>query len=54
MYELRCILGFVKIGFISPRGKRGGIYLCWKNGVDIEVTLTNDNMIDALVFLIPN
>ncbi|XP_050259856.1 uncharacterized protein LOC126704915 [Quercus robur] len=46
-------LGFYKLECVEPRGLKGGIILGWKNGVDVEIVMSNDNMINGLVFSDP-
>lgn len=46
-------LGFYKLECVEPRGLKGGIILGWKNGVDVEIVMSNDNMIKGLVFSDP-
>ena len=43
-------LGFYNIDFVDPRGKKGGLVVGWKNGIDIEITFKCCNMINGLVF----
>ena len=43
-------LGFYNLDFVDPRGKKGGLVVGWKNGVDIEITYKCCNMINGLVF----
>jgi hypothetical protein len=38
---------------VNPRGKRGGLILCWKNGVDVEIVMVNHSMVSGLVFSDP-
>ena len=40
-------LGFYKLECVEPRGLKGGIILGWKNGVDVEIVMSNDNMING-------
>ena len=46
-------LGFDNLDFVNPRGKKGGLVVSWKNGVDIEITYKYCNMINGLVFSDP-
>ena len=46
-------LGFYKLECVEPRGLKGGIILGWKSGVDVEIVMSNDNMINGLVFSDP-
>ena len=46
-------LGFYKLECVEPRGLKGGIILGWKNGVDVEIVMSNDNMINGIVFSDP-
>ncbi|KAK3037266.1 hypothetical protein RJ639_029678 [Escallonia herrerae] len=49
-------LGFFNQCFIPPHGDKklsGGLCLAWKNGIDLEITFQNNNLINALVFLDP-
>ena len=46
-------LGFYNIDSVDPRGKKGGLVVGWKNGVDIEITYKCCNMINGLVFSDP-
>ncbi|KAK3014543.1 hypothetical protein RJ639_008317 [Escallonia herrerae] len=49
-------LGFTNLCFVPPSGIKkpaGGLCLAWKMGVDIEITLQNQNIINALVFSDP-
>ena len=44
-------LGFYNLDFVDPRGKKGGLVVGWKNGVDIEITYKCCNMINGLFLL---
>ena len=46
-------LGFYNIDSVDIRGKKGGLVVGWKNGVDIEITFKCCNMINGLVFSDP-
>ena len=46
-------LGFYKLECVEPRELKGGIILGWKNSVDVEIVMSNDNMINGLVFSDP-
>ena len=46
-------LGFYKLECVEPRGLKGGVILGWKNGVDVEIVMSNDNVINGLVFSDP-
>ena len=43
-------MGFYNASFVDPVGKKGGIFLCRKNGVDLEITLVTQNIINAIIF----
>ncbi|KAK2998563.1 hypothetical protein RJ639_023543 [Escallonia herrerae] len=49
-------LGFLNKCFVPPTGKKpaGGLCLAWKMGVDIEITLQNNNIINGLIFSDPS
>ena len=46
-------LGFYNIEYVDPKGKKGGLIVCWKIGVDLEVTYKCSNMINVLIFSNP-
>ena len=46
-------LGFYNIEYVDPKGKKGGLVVCWKIGVDLEVTYKCSNMINVLMFSDP-
>ena len=46
-------LGFYNIDSVDPKGKKGGLVVGWKNGVDIEITYKCCNMMNGLVFSDP-
>ena len=46
-------MGFYNSEFVDPRGRKGGLVVGWKCGVDIEVIFKSKNMGNCLVFLIP-
>ena len=46
-------LGFYNLDSVDPRGKKGGLVVGWKNGIDIEITFKCCNMINGLVFSDP-
>jgi hypothetical protein len=46
-------MGFCKHCLIPSMGIAGGLCLAWKDGVDIEVTLANQFLINAMVFFDP-
>ena len=46
-------MGFYNLDFVDPKGKRGGLIVGWKLGVDMEVTSKSKNLINSLVFSNP-
>ena len=46
-------LGFYNLDFVNPKGKKGGLIVGWKIGVDMEITTKCNNMINGLVFSYP-
>uniref|UniRef100_A0A2N9G6T6 CCHC-type domain-containing protein n=1 Tax=Fagus sylvatica TaxID=28930 RepID=A0A2N9G6T6_FAGSY len=46
-------MGFCKHCLVPSMGIAGGLCLAWKDGVDIEVTLANQFVINAMVFFDP-
>lgn len=50
--DLLMLLGFYNMECVDPRGKKGGLVVGWKIGVDIEITFKSSNIINGLIFLI--
>jgi hypothetical protein len=46
-------LGFLKHYIIPSVGIAGGLCLAWKEEIELEVTMANQNIINALIFLEP-
>ena len=46
-------LNFYFLDFVNPRGKKGGLVVGWKIGVDLEITSKGVNMINGLIFSDP-
>ena len=46
-------LGFYNLDSVDSRGKKGGLVVGWKNGVDIEINYKCSNMFNGLIFLDP-
>lgn len=46
-------LGFYNIDCVDPRGKKGGLVVGWKIGVDMKITFKSSNMINGLIFSDP-
>ena len=46
-------LGFYNLDFVNPWGKKAGLIVGWKIGVDLEITSKCNNMIYGLVFSNP-
>ena len=46
-------LGFSNLDFVNPKGRKGGLIVGWKIGVDMEITSKCNNMINALIFSDP-
>ena len=46
-------MGFYNSEFVDLRGRKGGLVMGWKYGVDIEVIFKIKNMVNCLVFSDP-
>ena len=46
-------MGFYNSEFVDSRGRKGGLVVGWKCGVDIKVIFRSKNMVNCLVSLIP-
>ena len=46
-------MGFYNSEFVDPIGRKGGLVVGWKCGVDIEVICKSKNMVNCLVFSNP-
>jgi hypothetical protein len=53
MREITSSLGFPFASLVPSIDISGGLCLCWKSGVDIEITSQNKNLINALIFSDP-
>lgn len=53
MTQLVSFLGFILSTCVPPVGLSGGLFFCWKQGVDIEVTSQNKSFINLLIFSNP-
>ncbi len=53
MREIITSLGFPLTILVPTLGLFSGVCLCWKPGVDIEVTSQNKNLINVLIFSDP-
>lgn len=56
VYSLATLL--VQLGFVNfvewpSNGRKGGLVLAWKLGVDLEVMMCNENMINAIIYSDP-
>lgn len=47
-------LGFSSFQFHPAVGKEGGIVLCWKTEVNVQVTISNANLFNVLIFSDPS
>lgn len=48
-----CRLGFINFVQQPPDGRRGGLALAWRAGVDLEISAINQHLINVLVFSDP-
>ena len=46
-------MGFYNLDFVDPKGKKGGLIVGWKLGVDMEVVSKSKNLINSLVLSDP-
>lgn len=52
--KLLLSFGFSSFEFIPAVGKSGGIVLCWKYEINLQVTISNSNLINSLIFSDPS
>lgn len=43
-------LGFYNLDFVNPYGKKEGIVMGWKMGVEVETIYKSANMVNSLIF----
>ena len=46
-------MGFYNLDFVDPKGKKGGLIVGWKLGVDMEAASKSKNLINSLVLSNP-
>ncbi|KAK9286353.1 hypothetical protein L1049_014747 [Liquidambar formosana] len=53
MQDIVNSLGFLHSEIVPAVNRSGGLCLCWRAGIDIEITVANESHISALVFSDP-